>query len=155
MIKAYFDGSCWPNPGGKAGYGYVIKVPGKPDQSESGYIGMGPKMSNNVAEYCALNKVLIVLRRELTSTSYVAMIYGDSDLVIGQMGKNWIARKGLYLSYYKEAKYLMKGFESRIRFQWIPREMNSECDQLSKSYSIPKESPDPESTLTRPTKLLF
>jgi len=50
-----FDGSCWPNPGGKAGYGYVIHD-GDVTYTDSGIIGTGPEFSNNYAEFFALQK---------------------------------------------------------------------------------------------------
>ena len=52
-ITVYFDGACDPNPGGHAGWGAVITIDGK-SEGLFGYVGFGPTMSNNVAEYAGL-----------------------------------------------------------------------------------------------------
>jgi len=47
------------------------------------------------------------------------------------MAKGWKVKGGGYLAKLKEAKDLLKEFES-ISFEWIPREENEEADLLSR-----------------------
>src|SRR5574341_828680 len=63
-IEAYFDGVCEPrNPGGHAAYGALIKVHGQVFWQEGKYIGVGPHMTNNIAEYSGAIAVLEALQR--------------------------------------------------------------------------------------------
>ena len=86
-------------------------------------------MTNNYAEYTALVEVLRKVK-ELRLEGEV-VIRSDSQLLVGQMAKGWEAKGGGYLGKLKEAKDLLKEFES-ITFEWIPREQNAEADLLSR-----------------------
>jgi len=58
-LLAKFGGCCEPrNPGGHAAYGAVMTAAGQTLWKASAYVGSGPRMSNNVAEYCGLAAVL-------------------------------------------------------------------------------------------------
>jgi ribonuclease HI len=128
-IDAWFDGCCEPhNPGGHAAYGALVKVDGEIVFSEGRYIGSGSEISNNVAEYQGVIAVL----EQITGLHGQAVVRGDSQLVINQLKRKWKARKGLYLPSYEKAIVLADSLRSRVRFEWIPREQNNECDQLSK-----------------------
>src|SRR5438034_10996530 len=48
-----FDGSCWPNPGGTATWGFVLTGPVGLDVRESG-VAEDLAPTNNVAEWAAL-----------------------------------------------------------------------------------------------------
>lgn len=132
-IEAWFDGACGPiNPGGHAGYGALIKIDGESAWFDTGYCGHGPKMSNNVAEYSGLIAILDKLRDFPPSE---VIIRGDSMMVIEQMSGRRKAKSGLYLEYCWRAKDLLsevRKHHDSIRFEWIPREQNTECDALSK-----------------------
>ena len=129
MIECWFDGCCEDrNPGGHAAWGAVVHVDGQSVYREGGYVGVGPKMSNNVAEYSGFVAVLT----EAQKYPGVILIRGDSKLVIMQLRGKWKVRGGLYLPYYKEAKKLYDANRERITLQWIPREKNDICDVLSK-----------------------
>jgi ribonuclease HI len=134
-IKAWFDGACEPrNPGGHAAWGILLKVNGVTIVERGDYVGVGAEMSNNVAEYGGAIAVL----EEIQSRQLLGdvLIVGDSKLVIQQLSGRWRAKGGLYLPLYKRAKTLLGNVEERIgqhvRWQWIPREQNEECDDLSK-----------------------
>lgn len=128
-IDAWFDGCCEPtNPGGHAAYGVVIECDGKTSLMTGGYVGCGSKISNNVAEYAGVIRILEALA-EIPGT---ATIHGDSKLVINQLGGTWKSRGGLYIPYMQRAKELLGPLKSRVRFKWIPREQNEMCDGLSK-----------------------
>src|SRR5688572_10031413 len=96
-ITIYFDGACDPNPGGHAGWGAVLEIDGR-TESLNGYVGFGPAMSNNVAEYAGVIGALEeVARRGLASATI--HVFGDSNLVIQQMSGRWKPGKGLYASH--------------------------------------------------------
>lgn len=128
-IECWFDGSTEPvNPGGHTSYGALVKRDDRVILSESGYVGVGPEMSNNVGEYAGVIAVLKFLIREKISE---AIIFGDSKLVIKQLSGKWKAKQGLYIPYYREAIQLCHQLP-KIKLQWIPREQNGHADYLSR-----------------------
>ena len=132
MIEAWFDGACWPNPGGPAAWGALVKEDGKEIYSGTGFLDNG-KTSNNVAEYSGLLLALVYLCDQRISE---ATIYGDSNLVIQQMSGNWqIKHKNKpYALYALLAKDLVASLN--LTFKWIPREQNTEADALSNAPLI-------------------
>lgn len=138
----HFDGSCWPNPGGTAAYGYTLDDQnGVEVAAESGVTGTSPKMSNNVAEFDALCKGFErTLDSGLLKRGDKLHVRGDSNLVIQIMSDNWRANADkLYHPYYVRAfaAYakldVLAGVE--IDFTWIPRADNQRCDDLSKEHN--------------------
>lgn len=129
MIEAYFDGCCEPrNPGGHAAWGAVVLIDGQTVYSAGGYCGVGPKMSNNVAEYSGF----VAVATECLKHSGPCIIRGDSKLVVMQLTGKWNVNGGLYSPFYREALPLWKQLKERARLEWIPREKNEICDVLSK-----------------------
>lgn len=141
--EAFFDGACWPNPNGHAASGAVVKSGGLRIFEHSEYIG-NVNTSNNVAEYHGLIAVLRFLRDEPGIAE--AIIYGDADMVIKQMNKEWKAgtltkkeksgkvpiRPRYYLPYYQEAMKLREQITmAHLTFKWIPRAENEDADELS------------------------
>ncbi len=94
---AWFDGACEPvNPGGTASLGVVIKgEDGTVLLKDHGVVGKGKAMSNNVAEYAGVLRILKYLSSRPPGR---VTIHGDSNLVISQLSGKWCVRKGLYLS---------------------------------------------------------
>jgi ribonuclease HI len=128
MISIYFDGLCRPrNPGGVATYGYVIYQDGKKVKSESGVIGSGAGMTNNVAEYSALKRAVEWVSRNSVDDEII--IKGDSQLVIYQMNGTWQIKSETSKKFIPEIRKLLEG--RKTRFIWIPREQNTEADLLS------------------------
>jgi len=128
MITIYFDGLCRPkNPGGVATYGYVIYHDGKKVKSGCGVVGSGAGMTNNVAEYSALNHAAEWVSRNDTKDEII--IKGDSQLVIHQMNGTWQIKSETSKKFVPEIRRLLEG--RRARFVWIPREKNEEADQLT------------------------
>lgn len=126
---AYFDGAVEPtNPGGHGGYGVVVYRGDSVLFSDAVYVGRWPDLSNNVTEYCGAIGVLRFLLREGITT---AKVYGDANIVIHQLNGKWKARSGAYIPYYREA-YTLRLKLPNVVFEWIPREMNSAADELSK-----------------------
>ena len=134
-IEAVFDGCCEPrNPGGHAAWGALVRVDGEIVWRQSGYCGHGPNMSNNVAEYSGALAALT----EAVKYDGVILLRGDSRLVIMQLGPDhkwgnrWKMHGGFYAPYWKQAKALVDQHRHRMMFKWVPREENSDCDELSK-----------------------
>lgn len=96
--------------------------------AQGGYCGVGPKMSNNVAEYSAF----IAVATEIMKHPGVALIRGDSKLVICQLNGEWNVRGGLYVPFYEKAEKLWAKLQERATLEWIPRDENDVCDYLSK-----------------------
>lgn len=124
MIEVYTDGRAEPNPG-LGTYGYVIYEDGRRVKSDHGLAGRD--VTNNYAEYFCLIKALrhLEARRDEEIT-----VFSDSTLLVNQMSGKWRFKKGTYSEKYLEAKELMVGF-ARLKFVWIPREKNSEADELT------------------------
>ena len=134
LIEGIFDGCCEPrNPGGHAAWGAVVKVDGQLVWESSGYCGVGPTMSNNVAEYSGVLAVLNFVNGIHGSL----LIRGDSKLVIEQLSGRWKIHGGLYVPFYRQAKTLVdqqRTFrKGNLAFKWVPRDENSDCDYLSKN----------------------
>lgn len=136
MIEAWFDGVCEPkNPGGHAAWGALVKVDGEEKLSIGRYVGHGPQMSNNVAEYSGMLAVLEHIHT-LPNEQRTGIIRGDSKLVIMQLQSKWRVKKGLYIPFFRKALELYLPLCHRIKLQWVPRDQNSECDGLSKGVLI-------------------
>ena len=130
-ITAFFDGSITKNPGGTASYGMIVKKDKKEIHRETWIIGTGENMSCNVAEYCGLFAILDYLlfhglqKKEIT-------IFGDSQIVINTMSSRYKEYSG---GLCKEVSIRCKriaSFFPNIKYFWIPREQNQECDAISK-----------------------
>lgn len=140
-LTLHFDGSCWPNPAGTAAYGTVLELEGQeaPICAEAGVVGTSPAMSNNVAEFHAL---YIGLRRYSQNGFKMGdevWVRGDSQLVIQIMNGNWRPKDDkLYYPTFllvKEQVEFLKKMDVKFVFEWIPRELNTRCDILSKEHN--------------------
>jgi ribonuclease HI len=133
VIEAWFDGVCEPrNPGGHAAWGAVVVVDDEVVFREGGYCGIGPTMSNNVAEYSAF----IAAATECLKYPGVVTIRGDSKLVVEQLNGRWAVRGGHYVPFHEKAKKLWAQLRNRSQLMWIPRDQNDICDVLSKKVLL-------------------
>lgn len=128
------DGACEPdNPGGHLGMGSLIKDSDKKIEfANSAYRAPHENNTNNVAEYGSLYFLLkYFIDSKLTDKKII--VYGDSKLVISQMSGKWKIKESeaKYLAGAKLCREMVKQF-SDIKFEWIPRDKNDECDRLSK-----------------------
>lgn len=132
----HFDGSCWPNPDGKAKYGLVLQRNGETIISQSGIIGQGEGMTNNLAEHVGLYRGLQHYEIQAIYPSELN-IYSDSQLVVKQMNEEWKASLTKpYYEYYALNLHKIKELKKdghNITIQWIPREQNQKADELSKA----------------------
>jgi ribonuclease HI len=91
-----------------------------------GYIGIN---TNNVAEYTALNNALKRISSQHPSVRHLH-VRCDSELLIRQVNGVYISRNKVLSPIIASIQAYSKSFTS-IEFQWIPRELNSEADQLT------------------------
>lgn len=135
LYTLHFDGACWPNPNGRASYGYTIDFFDKQVDIGHGLIGEGRGMSNNLAEYFALFKGLAHVYLLIKGTSVVTCI-GDSQLVVRMMSKQnprGRAEKLYYPAFVECVKMvkLIRRNGSVVNFTWVPRLQNEKADALS------------------------
>jgi ribonuclease HI len=144
--RAFFDGCTEPvNPGGTAGYGGAILRGAERVHEFSGMIPPSPTTSNNVAEYLAVIEIFDWFLARDRKVS--AMIFGDSRLVICQLwgwpsgARKWKVHgvdddndkhKGFYADAAKAAREKLR-LLPKLRGFWIPRDLNSIADELSKA----------------------
>jgi ribonuclease HI len=134
LIEIYTDGLAEPRNPGIGTYGYVVYRDGR--ELKRGHGFDGEPVSNNHAEYAGL---IEALRSVAALADEEIMVKSDSKMMVNQMAGDWKVSKkafkstepGSYVEKYLEAKELSKGFTS-LRFAWVPREENSEADQLSR-----------------------
>lgn len=145
QFTLHFDGSCGPkNPGGTAGYGFVLSSQGATVESGHGVIGTGEGMTNNLAEFWALWQGLHAATRVILSTlrprGTHLTVLGDSMLVIKMMNRQYRAKpdKAYYVAYDRAMAQLqeLRALGVLVSFDWTPRETNQECDNLSKAHNI-------------------
>lgn len=137
MYKLKFDGGCAPkNPGGTASYGFILYKNDIEVSRGSGIIGQGDLMSNNLAEFYALYYGLQKFH-EFSKENDKLLVQGDSNLVVNIMKGKWRAHPSkLYYTGYIQAKTALTFTVSahvEVKFEWIPREKNQDCDDLTKT----------------------
>lgn len=129
-VKAWFDGTCQPNPHGHAACGAIVKRNNITILSSSRYLGHGPEISNHVAEFAA---IAIVFRFLLAEGIGTATVYGDSHLVIGTLQDEIRVKAGsLYAAHYQEVLSLRQKLPN-VRLAWISRGQNLEADRLARN----------------------
>lgn len=150
----FFDGACEPtNPNGSMGLGAILyDAPNCKISTAKVDLGEGSSVlfrygkcihrgehgfdstSNNVAEYCSALRLIKFLAEEGMQRENI-LLCGDSQLVIKQMNDEWGMNGGIYIKYALMLKENIKPF-TNLDFMWIPRELNSIADDLSKSQMI-------------------
>ncbi len=142
-LTLHFDGSCWPNPGGLAKYGWTLHTPSG-DHSGHGFAGEGPHVSNNYAEFYAMAEGLSLALAVVRHGGSIEVL-GDSEVAIKIMQGAYKARKDkLYWPQYDRCMKLLKCLHDLgiyVEFKWIPREQNQEADTLSKLLTTDPVSP--------------
>jgi ribonuclease HI len=130
-ISIFCDGACQPvNPGGTASWGFVIVRRAQ----DSGIVGTGSGMSNNVAEFHAVVMALEWIARHRPPERLIRL-HADSKLVVEQLSGRWRMRGGLYAAEYRKAAALVQTLRAlgyRIEFIWVPRAQNRQADSLTK-----------------------
>lgn len=127
----YCDGGARGNPG-PAGIGAVVfSETKKPLKRISKYIG---ETTNNQAEYqavvAALQEVPALTHQPINLSTPEIHVFLDSKLIVEQMnGRYKIKNEGLK-PFYWQIRDLMMKLGGAVTFEYIPREKNSEADQL-------------------------
>lgn len=119
------DGGSRGNPG-HAGYGALVRDPdtGVILAEKAQYIG---KASNNVAEYSGLIAAL-EMAHEIDPDCWI-LAKMDSKLVVEQMSGRWKIKHADMQKLAAKARATVN--PHRVKYQWIPRELNKDADRLS------------------------
>ena len=136
--ECYFDGACTPmNPGGHMGIGAIIVDESGKQSTHTKYIKADKTNSNNVAEYMAFLWIIEKLTKIMNQQD-VAVIYGDSKLVVNQMNNLWEIKGGKYLETAMQAQSILNKLRLLvgISIKWIPRERNKHADELANEQLI-------------------
>ncbi|MFA5395702.1 MAG: ribonuclease HI family protein [Methanogenium sp.] len=154
-MKIYFDGSIrQKNPGGIAGYGWIIKTnEGIALKSGHAIIGSGKNMTNNIAEYTGLLSALTwFVSSKYFDQNEKLYIHGDSALVCNMVSKKWgweKDEKGVRTGRWTPHKdfpllkellnkilEILKNKNVKYVVEWIPREENEDADRISDSSFV-------------------
>lgn len=133
-VVLHFDGSCLNNPGGPGGWGFVVETAdGRTLAKGRGLIpNGGNSVTNNTAEWRGLIEGVKWLAFAQTLQIDTLTIRGDSQLVINQASDRWKCKKSHLQALYNELQTALEQLDAGdIRFQWIPREQNTDADALS------------------------
>ena len=134
MIEIFTDGLAEPRNPGIGTYGFVVYREGLEFKRAHGFDGY--PVSNNHAEYSGL---IEALKSVAEFPEEEIVVRSDSKMLVNQMSGLWKVSKkaynnpdeGSYADKFLEARELARKF-ARLRFEWIPREQNSEADELSR-----------------------
>lgn len=123
--NAWFDGATKETNPGLRGIGGVLKGPAGERIEISEELGHG---TNNEAEYAAL---MAVLDAAVEAKVENLVVYGDSQLVVRQVNGEWFIKAKELVPMVKTVLDL-KAQIPNVTLRWIPREENTEADELSK-----------------------
>jgi len=137
-VEIYFDGAANNHihkATGKApmGVGVYCLVNGVERFARSFYAGYGNSME---AEWCAFiiaMKVAVLVSEELRLKKRVdIVVYNDNEIVVKQWNGDYDVTK--FSDYYKRVltNYKKLRANCKLTLKWIPRELNTEADRLSK-----------------------
>lgn len=137
LWKLFFDGLCEPkNPGGTMGFGWLLDTGDGQMYNASGFVHARPDNTNNVAEYLALYEGLkkaVEIRQQWADTKYPGLlIHGDSQLVCYQIEYKWKVNHPRLQVAHAKCMELLTGQLTPFLVEWIPRELNSAADALSR-----------------------
>jgi len=130
--KIQFDGASLGNPG-VMGIGVVLFDGNKIIDTISEKLpGIG---TNNRAEYTALLKGIKHAKKLGWKRIFIE---GDSKLIVNQVNGIFAVRKPPLKQLHREIMQQLSEFDF-YELKWIPRELNSVADSLSKKAVIPKK----------------
>lgn len=131
LDKLNFDGSCYPNRGGRMGYGWIITWDDNNRKPSCGCKENEPSYSNTnvVAEYLGLLNGIKQYIKE--SGKGPILIMGDSRTVIDQMNDKIEIDKPHLEALYQESKEILNKHNIDYELIWIPRYDNKIADELA------------------------
>jgi ribonuclease HI len=136
MYKVWTDSSIAPfNPMGILTWAFIVKLDGKIVHQDTEIIGWGKKEhTNNLGEATAVLKALEWLVMHLPkSNRKPVIINSDSNLIVNQCSESWQCKEPSLKVIVDEVLKLKRRYGKSIIFKWIPREENTEADELSRS----------------------
>jgi ribonuclease HI len=143
----HFDGSCWPNPGGRCGYGWHVDFIDDGDDPTRLAEGRGEIVAeprtNNVAE-------LTGALRGLEWFACLATVkpddrlhaYGDSEFAVNFIRGTYGSKKPHLAPLVARCRELLKSIRCPSRVEWVVREKNAEADRLA-SVDLTTDAPKP------------
>lgn len=137
-INVWTDGSIeGGNPGGHGVGGYVIKGMFQDTKTGTVDLGKSPDMTNNIAEYeavkAALEELVLWWLAYRDPLSDLVVVHSDSKLVVEQCNDNWNCNNMRLKSLRDDIWGLCDLIDCPVEFKWIPREENTEADEVSRS----------------------
>ena len=124
------DGACEPNPDGLATYGFVARA-GDLHQAGKGVVGEGAGMTNNVAEWAAVERGLRWLANNRPAGMTRLVIRGDAQLVQKQLTSAWGCKSAPLAEARDRCLALLDALGVARAAEWVPRERNAEADALT------------------------
>ncbi|QEL21109.1 ribonuclease HI family protein [Limnoglobus roseus] len=132
-----FDGSCFGNGdrGARGKWGFTVSVPGGGAALVANGWTVADPVTNNVSEWTGLLRGLraVAAGREKPPALRVE---GDSKLVVEQLAGNWASNKPELTRLRDESRDLLAALGVPWSAAWIPREQNSEADQLTRPETL-------------------
>ncbi|MCA8935536.1 MAG: ribonuclease HI family protein [Planctomycetes bacterium] len=120
--ELYFDGCSKRNPG-EASVGVWGTICG-----ESFEIGKRIGVAtNNEAEWMAALLALLIASNKGAAT---LRLYGDSQLVINQLRREWKVKSETLIAFMEDAADLEERFQD-VQYCWVPRELNTQADRVA------------------------
>lgn len=129
MLTVFCDGSCEPNPGGIAAFGWVVYDGGEKVHEFCSVACAGEGATNNVAEYGAVVSALSWLLANGYADRKV-VVCSDSELLVCQLAGKYKVKALNLIPLHRQALELASLFRE-VAFRWVPREKNTEADALS------------------------
>src|SRR5262249_42722373 len=128
------------NPG-HACWAWLAKIDGEVIAKDFGYIG--PRSTNNVAEYFGVGMALKWLRELWRIEPLIITFHSDSKLVLNQISGDWSYNKDELRKLRDRCLALVEPFGSSIRFTWIPGKDNPADELTREAYRkhVGKEPP--------------
>jgi len=129
-IICYCDGAARPNPG-KGGIGIAIRSKDDKWHYDISESCAKSRITNNEAEYLAVERALIeLIRNKLTSEEII--MHSDSEMLVSQLSdSNKKVIGGSYVYVYNRVKKELLPKFSNIKFEWFYRENNAEANLLA------------------------
>ena len=132
-ITLRFDGGCSGNGTARARgtFGWQVLDENHRLIGEGHGSCQGEHQTNNIAEYVGLIDGLRWISCLRPRVSEV-LIEGDSKLVLETVNGRWDCKKDHLKKLRNEALNFLSGLNCEWSVQWIPRERNGACDELTR-----------------------
>ncbi len=124
-LKLYTDWWSRWNPGEAWIWVYITDLSWNEVEKRYKYLWI---KTNNEAEYMW---AYLWIKRCIELWATEIEFYADSDLVVKQLKWEWKIKKDELKVLNSDILNLIKEFNIKISFNWIPREQNKEADRLS------------------------